>query len=143
MNRDQRREQRIKKYMSKCKYFNGVQHSDCKAGIRYDDLPRENGRRLLPCLGDCPASNCRKHELTTREEAESRADAVETSIARSVAGLNAVCEDAEKQGFSKGNGGEGSVECPICNGTIRYTVSGYNGHRHAACSTDGCVAFIE
>lgn len=36
------------------------------------------------------------------------------------------------------------MPCPICiTGTLAYSVSGYNGHIHARCSTPNCVAFIQ
>lgn len=40
--------------------------------------------------------------------------------------------------------GAGVITCPICGtGKLRYSRAGYNGHVHARCSTDGCVAWME
>jgi len=40
--------------------------------------------------------------------------------------------------------GAGIMNCPICNtGKLKYSRSNYNGHVHARCSTDGCVAWME
>jgi hypothetical protein len=40
--------------------------------------------------------------------------------------------------------GQGTMDCPICSvGTLRYYRNNYNGHVHAACSTDGCVNWME
>lgn len=40
--------------------------------------------------------------------------------------------------------GAGEMACPVCNtGKLRYSRAGYNGHVHALCSTDGCVAWRE
>ena len=40
--------------------------------------------------------------------------------------------------------GAGVMECPVCKtGKLRYSRAGYNGHVHARCSTDGCVAWME
>ena len=40
--------------------------------------------------------------------------------------------------------GAGKMECPVCKtGTLKYSRAGYNGHVHARCSTDGCVAWME
>lgn len=39
--------------------------------------------------------------------------------------------------------GQGKTACPICSGELRYSRAGYNGHVHAKCSTDGCVAWME
>jgi hypothetical protein len=36
------------------------------------------------------------------------------------------------------------MKCPICRtGELKYSRSTYNGHVHAICSTDGCVAWME
>jgi hypothetical protein len=38
----------------------------------------------------------------------------------------------------------GAVTCPVCkSGTLRFSRAGSNGHIHAACSTKGCVAWME
>jgi len=51
---------------------------------------------------------------------------------------------AESEGLGKGHPGTGSVACPKCGtGTIHYSVSGLNGHMHAACTTAGCVSWME
>lgn len=40
--------------------------------------------------------------------------------------------------------GAGEMDCPICKtGKLRYSRSSYNGHVHAACSSDGCVRWME
>lgn len=39
--------------------------------------------------------------------------------------------------------GAGKMKCPLCAGELRYSRAGYNGHIHAACSTEGCVRWME
>ena len=40
--------------------------------------------------------------------------------------------------------GVGQIDCPVCkSGKLRYTRASYNGHVHAACSTDNCVQWME
>lgn len=40
--------------------------------------------------------------------------------------------------------GAGVMECPVCRaGKLKYHRSVFNGHVHARCSTDGCVAWDE
>ena len=40
--------------------------------------------------------------------------------------------------------GAGEMACPVCKtGKLRYSRAGYNGHVHAACSTDTCVRWME
>lgn len=42
-------------------------------------------------------------------------------------------------------GASGCIDCPVCGaaGTLRFSRSGYNGHIHAGCVTDNCVAWME
>jgi len=39
----------------------------------------------------------------------------------------------------------GAIDCPVCGGegTLAFSRSGYNGHIHASCKTDGCVRWME
>lgn len=40
--------------------------------------------------------------------------------------------------------GAGAITCPVCGkGSLRYSRAEYNGHIHAACTTDGCVGWME
>lgn len=36
-------------------------------------------------------------------------------------------------------------DCPVCceSNVLQFTRSGYNGHIHAKCATDGCVSWME
>lgn len=36
----------------------------------------------------------------------------------------------------------GSVVCPKCSQTLRYSVA-FNGHVHASCTTQGCLSWME
>jgi transcriptional regulator with XRE-family HTH domain len=57
--------------------------------------------------------------------------------------LKSVFELVRATGLGKGNGGQGSMTCPKCGKDLFYTVSGYNGHIWAKCSTDGCIVFMQ
>lgn len=50
---------------------------------------------------------------------------------------------AKEKGLKQGNGGVGEVQCPVCDGTLRFSVASVNGHMHAACITTGCVRWME
>jgi hypothetical protein len=55
---------------------------------------------------------------------------------RAMDGVTVIAKDVKSKA--------GSFACPICKtGTLRYTVSGYNGHVHAMCSTADCVSWME
>lgn len=37
----------------------------------------------------------------------------------------------------------GAIECPVCKGTLRYSIARANGHIHAACQTKDCLRWIQ
>lgn len=57
--------------------------------------------------------------------------------------LGAVAEDASKHGLKKGSGGNGQIECPICKGTLRYSVASLNGHIWGKCDNSECVRWMQ
>ena len=39
---------------------------------------------------------------------------------------------------------KGSIECPKCKGKLLFSVAiNYNGHVHARCTTENCLAWME
>jgi hypothetical protein len=123
-------------------------NKQCKVGVKYDHV-RVDGKGL-PCLRGTPPFDrgeelvCDKRRWPTEEEVLEMVEESERLMQRAFAGFAAVAADAEKRGLQKGNGGRGTVACPVCEGgTIHYSVSGYNGHRHAKCDTEDCIAFME
>jgi hypothetical protein len=105
---------------------------------------RVDGKEWLPCIREGECIHCDQRRWPTPEEVDAELAEDEKHMAKMLVGVAAVCEDAEKKGLRKGNGGVSEVACPVCDGgTIKYSVSNYNGHRHANCTTDGCVGFME
>lgn len=37
---------------------------------------------------------------------------------------------------------EGTIECPVCKGTLHYSISSYNGHIWGACETEKCLQWM-
>lgn len=82
--------------------------------------------------------------LPTDEEIAEHAGFVNSTLEKLGKALESVQTDAKAQGFKRGNGGRGSVKCPCCEGgTLRYSVAGLNGHIWGACSTEGCVRWMQ
>lgn len=130
-----------------CTHYRSPVDSDtCHAGVRYDDVRDDtvtNGWRL-PCSSDSTAKPCPKCEFPTPEQVAAEVAAIEASIERSNSAAHAAHADAKQRGFGKGHGGEASIVCPVCGtGELYYSVAGYNGHMHASCDTEGCVAWME
>lgn len=140
-------DQIVKQRVGKCRHFNGCQHQKCEADVSYDDLRKQGD---LPCFGDNspfkskrpdrPALSlavCEKRSPLTLEEARKEAEESEASFQRTGRAIQAIQEHAKgKRGVS------GSIVCPACGGTLRYSIAGSNGHIHGACSTDKCVRFM-
>jgi hypothetical protein len=117
--------------MNKCRYFNGVQNQQCKAGVSYKSLI---GR--LPCIAD-PGGDIAECELCDRytdSEMQQIKERQRESVSFVVKALESI---------SKLKGSQGSVDCPKCNKTIHWTRASYNGHIHAQCETAGCVSFLQ
>jgi hypothetical protein len=138
------RERGILRTMESCRHFTGVQHEECKAGIRYNSVNVIGPIPCIPFNTASPRNECELKSCWTREEAETNQAELER---RSVEGLRAAFAahtHAGEKGFKKGNGGQGSLKCPVCQeGTLRYGVASYNGHMHAACTKAGCVSWME
>lgn len=139
------RELRILSRLEKCTHFNGIQNESCKAGVRYDSFSDRK-----PCLGNSfpndkrPIPECSLLRKTTREESEQREAEIDAAIERMTVAVPAAKLDAKEKGLGRGNGGRGSIPCPICkSGTLHYSVAGYNGHMHAKCTTDNCMSWME
>ena len=137
----------IKFMLGKCKHFNGIQNAACKAGINYHELlGSEFGCFAnMPCTrAPVPSAACASFALFTQAEAEAEADEWVTRMKRFKIVLTGAHEHAEKQGFKRGRGGVGELECPSgCGGKLRYSVAEVNGHMHAACTTKGCCSWME
>lgn len=141
------REQFIKSALSKCRHFNGIQNKSCKAGVSYEKA-EDGDNTMIPCIpkhisAEHPAWSCDLFQIMSQSEAEQDADSRLVVMNRGILIRNAAHNDAKVRGYRRGNGGYGSVPCPACGGTIRYSVAGLNGHMHGACSTLGCASWME
>jgi hypothetical protein len=140
---------------TRCKHFTGLQNNVCAAGVAYASV-RMNGqfqyrykyskavythRACYPCLGkwNFGGETCDKREFPTREELEAEDRSFQEQFANTLKAREAIVAATNgKRGVS------GQIDCPICNtGKLGYSVSGYNGHIHARCSTENCVAWME
>ena len=127
---------------SRCKNLTGMFRQDtCKAGVRYEDVKDTSQRPYrFPCRkDDGAATTCPLAIFPTAEEVQEELD----SYKRSSQNINtARAAIVERTGGRRGS--SGSIECPVCHsGRLNFSVSGYNGHIHATCSTAGCVSWME
>jgi len=145
MDEQKLREQFIQSELDDCRHFNGIQHKICKAGVSY---PAGSPGTAMPCIprlaNGRPVWACEKFEIMSRDEAEKEADERIAAMRRTMNARLAAKDDAKAKGFGRGHGGVSSIPCPVCDGGIlHYSVAYVNGHMHAACSTQGCVSWME
>lgn len=135
-----------KQISGRCAHFNGRQNDKCDAGIVYATVEGNEvkGFAKFPCFREGQALPCEKRHFPTPEEVAAEVAEHEARSERLLAGIKAASEDAKKQGFKKGNGGRGVVDCPVCKtGQLHYSVAGYNGHIWGGCTTKGCVRWMQ
>lgn len=135
---------------NKCTHFNGLgdDGKSCRAGVVYLTVmsrdPASKGFCRYPCFREGEGIPCDKRHFPTADEVAAEVAEHEEGWEQLELGINAATEDAKKQGFKRGNGGMGVVPCPVCKtGDLHYSVSGYNGHMHGRCSTNGCVSWMQ
>lgn len=145
--KDQQFQDHVAREMRTCKHFNGIQHNGCRAGIDYHELMGSGFGcfKHLPCLSHPKATVvCSSAVFPTREEAEATTREEDAIVERFCIAMPAVKKHAKANGLGIGNGGSGEMDCPVgCGGTLRYRVAGVNGHTAAACSTEGCLRWME
>lgn len=146
-----------------CKHYNGTYHNEkCLAGVCYHDVtpePNRSGHGLrLPCHSKIILSNptpeqlaefkkrgtCEKFELPTKSEIEAEEAAMRKRMEETMVAREAIVKHLGGP-WKRGMRAEaGEIKCPICKkGKLRFSRAGYNGHIHAACTTEDCVRWIE
>lgn len=140
-------EENIQRIMGSCIHFTGTQNKECTQGIPYAELS-ENRAKVLPCLGDSRTmlpfeqgkqmAECPLRQFKTREEAEEELKRSDERFEKIGKARRAIISRIEQTGISSG-----TMVCVVCSkGTLKYSRAS-NGHVHARCSTDGCVAWME
>lgn len=130
-----------------CKHFRSMgEHDTCEAGVAYGSLtsiPFDQRPCFMRDGRVCPG--CDKQEFPAPEEIaaeDAEFAALFQRIDTARAAIVEHCGGPWKRGKS---GARGAINCPICKGenTLQFSVSGFNGHIHAGCTTEGCVRWME
>ncbi len=131
-----------------CNHYRAMSdHETCKAGVSYElfkGMPFEN----RPCFwrdGKSPNAGCSLMQMPTPEQLAAEEEESKKRIESLGKARKAIVESLGgpwKRGMM---GVSGKIDCPICGGSLslRFSRSGYNGHIHAACATEGCVSWME
>jgi hypothetical protein len=144
-----RRERTIEFEMTYCRHYESGKGAKmtCAAGMDIDNIKKvATGKKQIkwgPCIEghllENPLQHCPKWERHTREDGEKRADSAQRSIDIIEKVEPFISEWRKKEPIGKRE----IVECPACKGRLHLAQSSYNGHVHARCETDACVAFME
>lgn len=113
-----------------CRHWNGILNPACRMNVPY--LTFGTGPvKTWPCHREGGGS-CIYQSFPTQEEATAHIQAMNESIASTLAIVNSIP-----------NKTHGSMTCPNCRGTIDWSRSPRNGHLHAFCRKPGCFAVIQ
>lgn len=140
----------------RCKHFTGIGNDRCAAGVRYEDVTVRHSPIVYdgvysstlsrPCIkryNHCGAT-CDKVEWPTPEEVTAIIERQNKGLRDMMTARHAIV--AKLGSYEKGKSPDtaGSLACPVCStGTLGYRRAAFNGHIHARCSTEGCVAWME
>lgn len=127
------RESLLVRRLKKCIHFNGVQNRACKAGVRYASF--DGG---VPCYSGEAMAVCERACLPSREDVDAGLRETGEHIARMTKVMAAIMASRDAQPST-----EGSIPCPCCSGTVRYSRARSNGHWAVRCSTQDCCHFIQ
>lgn len=118
-----------------------------KVGIATVEMSRIEMARRVPddeIVGRIGAVlNLSFDEVKSMLPSKEQADADYCKLSDSLAAMGAAMAHSKAAGLGRGKGGSGQMECPICKGTLKYSVAGVNGHVWGACTTEGCVRWMQ
>lgn len=134
-----------------CKHYSGVMGDTCDKGIRYDSFT--NGMSFgivnkIPCLKRNHIDGCASLEFPTPNELGEHEKWVEKRLTGMRNAIVAITEkhkvEAEWESpTGKNKPAKGTIECPICDGILHYSISGFNGHIWGRCETKDCLAWMQ
>ena len=133
-----------------CKHYRAMSdHTTCEAGVQYAKF---RGLRFdqKPCFwhqsaGEAPPPGCHLALFPTEEEIAEEEEEMRVRLEGIANARQAIVEHLGgpwKKGIA---GSRGSIDCPVCGvgAALHFTRAGSNGHIHAQCETQGCVAWME
>lgn len=130
-----------------CKHYRAMFNNEtCKAGVafivftglKFEDRPCFMRSGVKPC-------GCDKQEFPTPQEIAAEDAEFEKLFQRTDTARKAIVKHLGGPWKRGMKGSAGTIDCPICEAkeSLRFTRSGYNGHIHAACTTENCVSWME
>ena len=122
-----------------CKHYNGTVNDVCKAGVIYDTIKDMSSKPYRwTCTDPNATVTCALCVRRTPEEIEEREAYLRDRLAHMDTAFAMI-----RPFRQRGKTTTGVIECPKCKGRLHYSVSGYNGHIHGKCETDGCLSWMQ
>ncbi len=128
-----------------CKHYRAMsENTTCKLGVSYGQFKGKSD--LCPCFRQQSTQPlpCELAEYLTPEEAAAEDKWLQERFANMSKARQAIVDELGGPWKRGVLGGSGAIDCPVCGtGALRFSRSGYNGHIHAACTTETCVRWME
>lgn len=121
---------------NRCKHFTGIMDNACRANVIYKDVQDKNVQSVLrsyPCLFK---------EITTCPKREYKTDQEVAADLKSMAEISTFAFGVIDLVRGKPPGTSGTCQCPVCKGSVLYSIAPNNGHIRARCNGCQC-SFIE
>jgi len=130
-----------------CKHYRAMSdHKTCEKDVAYETF---HGLKFdeRPCFernGVAPPG-CPLAEFPTAEERAERDRLFGLRLQKIGSARQAIVNHLGGPWKNGKAGASGVIDCPACGGlqTLHFSRSGYNGHIHAGCTTEGCVRWME
>lgn len=131
-----------------CKSYRAMSdHETCHAGVEYAKFKGMTFDKR-PCFckpGGAPPSGCDSAEFPTEQEIAEQDAECDRRLKQTMDARDAIVKHLRGPWKRGMKGSSGLIDCPVCgeHETLQFSRSGYNGHIHARCITQGCVAWME
>lgn len=130
-----------------CNHYRAMSdHETCAAGIPYDKFKGlKFDERPCFCRNGKSPGGCELAVFPTPEEIEAREAEFDKLFEMVAKAREAIVSHLGGPWKNGTKGAAGAIDCPACGGkeSLRFSRAGCNGHIHAGCTTDGCVAWME
>lgn len=130
-----------------CNHYRAMaNHETCKVDVAYSSfagLPFDKQPCFRRDKNETPRGGCSLQEFPTPEEIEESEKWMAERFANVGKARLAIVEHLGGPWKRGTPGASGEIPCPVCGGKLRFSRAGYNGHIHAACSTEDCVRWME
>lgn len=132
-----------------CNHYRAMfDHDTCSAGVAYSKFDGMNHQQR-PCFrryrNEPVRCGCDLVQFPTDAELDESEKVMKARFEKLVAARSAIVEACGGP-WKRGDPGQGGkIHCPSCgtDDALSFSRSGYNGHIHARCKTEGCVGWME